>query len=142
MTYVTKQDLIDRFGEEGLIQLTDRDGTLNAVDDVVLGRAIGDAVSLANTYLAKVYRLPLALVPAALTKICSDLAWYYLHGDAADKDAKVTRDYTAALSWLRDVSKGVVELEVGGETPPQAGGGSVQAVAPSRVFTRDSLRGF
>lgn len=141
MAYVTQQELVDRFGEQVLIHLTDRDNT-GAIDAVVVARAIADAASLADSYLAKVVKLPLGIIPAALGKISADLAFYYLHGESAEKDTKVTRDYANAIAWLRDVSKGIVQLDVGGEAPAPAGGGSVKAVAPNRVFTRDSLRGF
>lgn len=141
MTYVTQQDLIDRFGELELVQLTDRVNIpVSTIDPVVVGRALDDASALIDSYLAKKVKLPLAVVPVKLVKTAADIARYYLHGKAADKDSPVTRAYNEAVAWLRDVSRGLVELSEDGETPAPAGGGSVKAVAPNRVFTRDSLR--
>ncbi|WP_440410629.1 gp436 family protein [Neorhizobium petrolearium] len=143
MTYATQQDLIDRFGAEELIQLTDRTNIpVSTIDPVVVDRALSDASELIDGYLKKVVKLPLSPVPGVLVKTASDIARYYLHGKAADKDNPVTRAYNEAVGLLRDVSRGLVELAVDGEAPPAAGGGSVQAVAPNRVFTRDSLRDF
>ena len=42
MSYCTRQNLIDRFGEPELIQLTDLDN-LGVIDDTVLNQAISDA---------------------------------------------------------------------------------------------------
>lgn len=141
MPYATQQDLVDRFGEEELIQLTDRTNIpVSTLDPVVVGRALNDASAFIDSYLTKVVKLPLVAVPEVLVKTASDIARYYLHGKAADKESPVTRAYSEATAWLRDVSRGLVELSSEGETPPAAGGGSVKAVAPNRVFTRDTLR--
>jgi phage gp36-like protein len=143
MAYATRQDLVDRFGATELIQLTDRvNRPASTVDDTVVGRAIADAEALIDGYLAKRYALPLAEIPPILTRMACDIARFFLHGKAAEKDGPVDRANTAAISWLRDVSRGVVELEVGaGETPAPIGGGMVRTSASERVMRRDSLRG-
>lgn len=145
MTYCTKQDLIDRFGEKELTQLTDRTNTpASTIDDTVVDRAIGDATALADGYIGKVYGLPLSEVPPTLTKATADIARYYLHSRGVEKDSPVQRAYDQALSWLKDISKGLVQLNdpATGETPPSAGGGQVQIIAPERVFSRHTLRGY
>lgn len=142
MTYITKQGLIDRFGATELIQLTDRaNRPPTTIDDVVVNRAIGDAAAEIDSYLAKVYALPIAVVPTVLERKAADIARYFLHGKAVEKDGPVATAYREAIAWLRDVSRGLVEIDTGGEKPAQAGGGSVKASAPNRVFTRDSMRG-
>lgn len=142
MTYALQQDLVDRFGEAELVQLTDRTNMPPAaIDNVVVGRALADADGAIDGYVGKQYALPLTVAPPVLTKIAADLARYYLHGEAADKDSIVTRNYQAAIAWLRDVSKGLVSIDDGGDVPAQAGGGAIKTSAPNRVFTRDSLTG-
>lgn len=142
MTYATKQDLIDRFGELELKQLTDRTNRPpSAIDDTVVSRALGDADDLVNGYLAKAYALPIATPPGILTRMSADIARFYLHAGKADKESPVSRAYDQAVAWLKDVARGVVTIEADGVAPAQAGGGSVQANPSSRVFTRESLRG-
>lgn len=142
MTYVTKQQLIDRFGERELIQLTDRTNKpATTIDDTVVTGAITDAQALADGYLGKVYALPLAVTPPVLTRISADIARYYLHGKSADKDGPVHRAYLEATSWLKDVSRGLVQIDADGVAPAAAGGGSIRAKPADRVFTRDSLKG-
>ncbi len=141
MTYATQQDLIDRFGNTELVQLTDKvNKPASVIDPTPVARALNDASAFIDGYLKKVTKLPLNVVPPVLTKTASDIARYYLHGKAADKDSPVTRAYTEASKWLVDVSRGLVELTDNGEAPAASGGGSVKASAPNRVFTRDSLR--
>lgn len=143
MTYARKSDLIERYGERELVQLTDRTRTPpTTVDDVVADRALGDAASLIDGYLGKVYALPLASVPANLTKIQADVARYYLHGKAADKDSAVARAYGEAVAWLKDVAAGRVRLDDGGEVPPAAEGSAGRVTGGRPVFTRDTLRSF
>ena len=145
MTYATKQDLIERFGETELLQLTDRiNRPPQAIDDAVVDRALADADALADGFVGKVAKLPLAAVPPALTKVCADLARYYLHGKSAEKDGAVARAHNEAMGWLRDVARGLVQLDLGpagGSAPAEpAGGGAIRAKRADRVFTRDTLR--
>lgn len=141
MTYVTQQQMIDRFSERELIQLTDRTNKpATTIDDIVVAGAIADAQALVDGYLGKVYQLPLALTPPVLTRISADIARYYLHGKSADKDGPVHRAYLEATSWLKDVSLGMVQIDAEGVAPAQAGGGSIRAKPADRVFTRGSLR--
>jgi phage gp36-like protein len=145
MTYCSKQDLIDRFSERELIQLTDRTNTpASTIDDTVVGRAIADAEGLADGYVGKVYTLPLATVPAILTKLVADVARFYLHGEGVEKDSPIRTNYTDAVTYLVNVSRGLVQLTdaTSGETPPAAGGGQVQVSAPDKIFSRDSLRAY
>lgn len=141
MSYATQQDLVDRFGEEELIQLTDRTNIpVSTIDPTPIERALTDAAAMIDGYLAKLYRLPLATVPPILTKMACDIARFYLYGKAAEKDDAISRGYNEATRWLENVSKGLITLEAEGVPSPQAGGGTVKASAPGRVFTRDSLR--
>ena len=143
MTYCTKQDLIDRFSERELIQLTDRTNTpASVIDDTVVGRALADAEGFANGYIGKVYTLPLATVPDVLTKLVADIARFYLHGKSVEKDSPIRTNYTDAVSFLINVSRGLVQLAdaTSGETPPASGGGQVQVIAPAKIFSRDSLK--
>lgn len=143
MAYATLQDLIDRFGATELIQRTDRTNRPpTTIDEVVVGRALSDAAALIDGYLAKVYQLPLADVPPALTRVAADVAHYYLLGEVADKDGAAARAYDQALSWLKDVARGTVVLvERTSESIPTPAGSAVSVVAPARVMSRDNLRG-
>lgn len=121
MAYCTQQDMTDRFGAEELIELTDR-SQLGQIDATVLGRAIDDATDTIDTYLTKRYTLPLASIPTVLKRLCCDIARYYLHGiDAPDG---VDDRHSAALSMLKSIATGTIDLDVG-----EASGGDTVGVA-------------
>lgn len=142
MAYATKQDLIDRFGLAELIQLTDRvNRPATNEDDTVIARALDDATAYADTYLARTAQLPLVPTPPQLVKAVADIARYYLHGRAAEKDGEVERAYREASALLRDIAAGRATLLQDGAPAAQPGGAAVKAVEPGRVFSRDSLGG-
>lgn len=143
MTYATQQDLIERFGSQELIQLTDRTNKpVSTIDVTTVERALSDAEALINGYVGKMYTIPLSPVPPVLTKVAADIARYYLHGTRAEKDSPITLAFNQAVAWLKDVARGQVNLgDDTGDVPEQSGGGAVLANPSSRVFTRDSLRG-
>lgn len=144
MTYCTQQDLIDRHSELKLAQLTDVvNKPASTVNVVTVAKHIGDAASTIDSYIAKRVSLPMATVPAVLTKVAVDLSWYFILGNRAQKDDQETAAYKEAIRWLENVSKGLVVIggDDGAEVAP-AGGGQVKTSKPNRVFTRDRLAGF
>lgn len=119
MIYAAVKDLVDRFGEPELVQLSDRDGT-GSMGTAVVNRAIADATAFADGYLGRVYQLPLAgcakpitvpgaapeyVCPPVLTRMVCDLARYYLYTDLSD-DHEAARRYKAAQSDLAGIAAG------------------------------------
>jgi phage gp36-like protein len=142
--YVTQAQMIERFGETELRQLTDRAvPPSGAVDAAIVTAAITDACALIDSYLGKVAALPLASPPVILTRHAADIARYFLHGRRAEKDDPITRAYHEALGWLRDAARGLVSLtDAAGQEPTETGGGLVRFNGDERVFSRDSMKGF
>jgi phage gp36-like protein len=142
MAYAASQDLVDRFGELEIIQLTDRETIPPAaINADVAARALADADALIDGYLLKAYALPLQSTPPALVKIACDIARFNLWGDRADPKGAIRAAYDDALRWLGNVSKGVIKLEVDGAQAPAATTGDARFSGSEPVFSRDSLRG-
>ncbi|MEQ8747349.1 DUF1320 domain-containing protein [Pyruvatibacter sp.] len=138
MTYATKQDLIDRFGAEELEQLTDRDGTADAIVDSVLTRALEDADAKINSYLSGHYTLPLSDPPDVLERTAADMARYYLYQDGAPEQVQKAFDH--AIAYLRDVAAGKARLgdqDAPGDAPTSDGGPRINA--DPAVFSKDTL---
>jgi len=115
VSYCTKQDLIDRFGETELIQLTDRPdpetgAVTGAIVDAVLNPAIQDAKDEINGWLAGRYQLPLATVPEVLRRIGCDIARYYLYEQTVTD--QVRKRYEDAVKFLACLGKGTISLGV------------------------------
>ncbi len=133
MSYATEQDLIDRFGESELIQLTDR-AAAGTVDLTVSGRALSDADAEINGYLAGRYTLPLSSTPEVLVRIAADMARYYLFGSAVPEVVR-TR-YEDAVRLLKAIASGQVDIGVDalGNKPISSAG--AQMVGEGKVFSR------
>lgn len=137
--YAIKQNMIDRFGEAELVELTNRAGGA-LIDDAVLTRALADADAEINGHLAAKYTLPLAVVPAVLEPIACDIARYYLYEDRVTD--QVDDRYKARVRFLEGVGKGSVSLGVDAANQVPAAAGGPQFEAPERVFTGDTLADF
>src|ERR1019366_454403 len=134
MTYATKQDMIDRFGSDELIQLTDR-ANLGVINDTALNSALADADAEINTYLVGRYTLPLASVSPILTRFAADIARYQLFDTRASD--QVLQRYKDAIAFFKQIAAGnaslgldVVSVEIAGQ------GSDVQLIASPRVFSR------
>lgn len=136
MTYATQQNMVDRFGETELKQLTDRVDASD-IDATVLGKALADADAKINGYVSTRYSLPLSPVPADLERIACDIARYFLYEDRVTDQVK--QRYDDAIAWLKDVARGTVSIGVdsGGTAP--AGVESVQFPESQKVFAREDV---
>lgn len=140
MTYASQQNLIDRFGENELIQLTDRD-SLGAIDADVIARALADADAEINGYLSTRYTLPLSPVPAVLEKLACDIARYQLFENKATDIVK--ERYENSVRFLKDVVSGKVTLGVDGSGESAATiSNAVQISSTTPVFRRGDSQGF
>jgi len=135
VTYAVQQDLVDRFGQKEILELTDRTNTGN-IDATVVGRALADADARINGYLQVRYVLPLASAPAVLVGIASDIARYYLFDDKATD--QVTQRYKDAIKFLQDVASGAASIGVDAANQAAAASGGPQVQANDRVLTRGS----
>lgn len=134
MPYAARQDLIDRFGETEIRQLTDkRDPPAGAIDDTVLDQALADADGVIDSFIASRYTLPLASAPKILKRYAADVARFFLWEDGASE--VVRRAYEDALKFLKAVADGTVSLGLDSANEPVApAAGGVSFNESRRVF--------
>jgi phage gp36-like protein len=141
MSYATKQDLIDRFGQDELVKLTDdTHRPPSVIDDTMVGRALDDADGEINGYLKSAGIVtPMASPPSVLVAKACFIARYYLYRRGATD--QVRQDYEDARAWLRDVAAGKVSL--GDKTAPAAATsqGPIKISGPPRRFTDANMKG-
>lgn len=141
MSYATQQDLIDRYGERELIELTDRaEPPADEIDAAVVAAALADADELINGYVSRRYRVPLSPVPGLIQRLACDIARFFLHDDRPTDT--VEKAFDSAKKTLLDISAGRAELQAAGVESPAAPGGSVQVSGPGRVFTAGTLKDY
>jgi phage gp36-like protein len=143
--FATKTDMVSRFGDKEVIQITDRD--LNGViDDAVLQRGLTSADAEISGYLAGRYALPFAVVPQMLVDYACDIARYRLTGTEVTCTPDIEARYHQAVKYLTLVGQGKISLGidtagavVGG---PVATGNSIRVQSGNRRFNYDSMTGY
>lgn len=141
MAYVTLAQLIDRFGEQMLISLTDR-GTdaLGVIDTDVVDRALAETDALIDGYLARRYALPLSVAQPMLVGVAGAITIYTLH--IYEAPPKIEADYKDAIRTLTAIAQGTITLTAAGVEPPSTGSTGAQITDRERPFTEDNLKGF
>lgn len=137
--YATQQQMIDRFGEDELIQLTDR-ANAGVIDPQVLDQALADADATINDYLAGRYNLPLAVVPSSLSRLACDLARYFLYDDHPSE--AVRQRYEDAVKFFDAVAKGAIKLGVDAADQAAPVAGTPEVSAPDRIFNHTNLEDY
>lgn len=138
MSYATLTDMVERFGELELVQLTDRMNGV-AIDAVVMGRALADAQAEIDSYLATRYLLPLISTPPMVNRLACDIARYRLHDDGVPESVRVR--YQDAVSLLKRLASADVLLTGMAEAAVAGVDTAYHSFAP-RQINDDSLRGF
>lgn len=141
MSYATRQELIGRYGERLLVQLSDRaDPPTGEIGTAEVDRALADADAVCDGYLAGRYALPLAAVPPQLPPIAQAIAIYKLH--TYQPEQKIVDEHSAAIADLVKIAQGVIKLPVDGIEPASAGSEGVETIDRPRDFTPENLRNF
>lgn len=161
LRYATAADMLARFSEAELAQLTDPDGAV--VDAERVETKLDDAQAAIDGWIGQVYRLPLLgcakpltvpggeperVPPPQLVRIACDLARFWLR-DAVSEDSDVYRRYKAAMAELSAIAEGRALLSCpwGGSAGELVSadaqqGGEVLFGFSARAITDDGLRGF
>lgn len=140
--YANTDNMLSRFGEQDLMLLTEREGSVpGQINIAVLEQALRDASAEIDGYIVGRYTLPLTTVPAVLERNCCDIARYFLYGEKAPE--QVEKRYNAVVKYLALVSKGDISLGLAdtGEVASQSEL-VVSIDSAGTVFGRKSSKGF
>ncbi|MDX2008257.1 MAG: DUF1320 domain-containing protein [Meiothermus sp.] len=152
--YATLEDIKGAVAEDVLVYLVDdeRERTITEAGEARIGKALVQAESEVNSYVALKYALPLADVPEALKTATTDIAVYRLFKRRGIRpgtaDEVVQTDYRNAVAWLRDIASGKATLTASGggqggdDAALPVAGQAAKVTAAERVFSRDKLGGF
>lgn len=138
MPYATRDDMIKAFGEDELIELTDRaDPQTDEIDETVLAAALMAADAEIDGYVGRVATLPLTHVPANLRQIALAIARYRLSTDQSE--GRVRLDYEDATTTLQNIAKGVIVLDLPAAEAPALTHVRVRGSSEPATFTRRNL---
>ncbi|WP_107725948.1 gp436 family protein [Neisseria weaveri] len=140
MAYAVTADMVARFGELEVIQLTDRNQD-GLIDEDVAAVALADATAEIDAYLGR-FKRPFTDVPPILKRLCCDIARYRLtaaNGVLITEEIR-NRYKIDVLDLLRAMAKGEVQLGVDDSGKEVAAGedGIVFINGKNKVFGRDN----
>jgi phage gp36-like protein len=144
MSYATSQDIVNRYPNRDLVQLTNEDPSATTINATALQQALDDASAEIDGYLGGRFTLPLTDVPVVLNRLACDVAIYRLQSLRPIHDlTDARRRYDDAISMLGKVASGDLSLGIATDGRQTAiDQGAERAEGPLRVFTRKSLREF
>jgi phage gp36-like protein len=144
MSYASADDMIARYPNRDLVQLTNEDPTATTVNDAALQQALADASAEIDGYLEGRFALPLAQPPAVLNRLACDIAMYRLQSLRPLHDlADARKRYEDAVGFLLETAKGTVTLGLSATSQEPASAPDATAIeGPPRVFDRKKLKGF
>ena len=136
MGYADIADITHRYGTDVLAQWgIDED----ASGEFIL-QALDDASRFIDSFLSSRLTEPVN-DSALLTRLCVDIAVYWLAIDAGLETDEKRRRFEDAKDWLQRFSRGEIGLN-SGTTPEQGSGEGASFVTAPRVLSRQQLVGF
>jgi phage gp36-like protein len=138
MAYATSADMIRVYGETEMIRLSVPDAALDGPANLdAINQALTDATDTIDGYLRARYAVPLATpVPPAIARACRVLARYDLStGEQKTPSEQMTRERQDVIAWLRDISKGAVELDVAAAPAATTEGSGATVTDRPAMFT-------
>jgi phage gp36-like protein len=144
VSYAEPQDIISRYPNRDLVQLTNEDPAATTVNTDSLTQALDDASAEIDSYLEARFALPLADPPQVLNRLASDIAMYRLQALRPLHDlADARRRYDDAIAMLTKVSAGDLTLGLAADNAePPVAGAAEEVTGSGRVFSRRRLKGY
>ncbi|WP_175841637.1 gp436 family protein [Burkholderia arboris] len=163
MSYAIVDDMVTRFGQLELVQLTDQDNIPPSVlNQLKIETALADASTFVDSFVGQIYRLPLRgclkplvpgsppeyAIPPQLVRLTCDVARFYLYDDLSPEN-EVYRRYKLATGELEKIAAGERNLSCPwGGSPGELvaadaqQGMEVQHDFGPRAVRDETLRGF
>ena len=136
--YCTIAEFITTFGEQETVAVSNLyTPSAIAIDEGNLEQALIDASAIIDGYIQGRVTLPLTAlqVPATLKACCADIARYRLDRNRCREEVRMR--YEDWIVWLKDVSKGIVNLGLDAQVPAES-----PTLVPDRVYVTASDRVF
>lgn len=109
----------------------------------IIEEAILDADGEIDGYLVKRYSVPISPTPKVINKFSKDIAVYNLFSragiDEGEKEKNFLNRYKAAVKFLENVAKGVVDIGITDNTKKANTGFSTNS--SPRLFSRGTMKG-
>lgn len=108
--------------------------------------AIEDACAEIDGYLAKRYSVPFRNTPKVINKFSKDIAVYNLVSrmgiNESEREKTFLNRYNAAIKFLMEVAKGTINIGCEDQGIAETAANGFRIDSSSRLFSRDSMRGW
>lgn len=145
MQYATQQDMIDAFGEEEIIRLTDTAAAPGVIDAAAVTRAIERVSADIDAWVAQRYPHQFDPVPRLLVGLACDMARYRLCGIGGRIPSDEVRDrHKDAVGMLKMIAAGDVKFGTDNAGSPVSPAAEVRVASASAGRSRlsDALRDY
>jgi len=129
MSYCDIPDLVEQYGGEMIVRLTDKaNKPASTIDPIIVGRAISDACAEIDLYLHSRYKLPLDKIPAIIKRLACTLAFANLHTEEK-ADHPAHERAKEARSTLRSIASSALSIGLSEKGEAIDGGDTIQFAA-------------
>jgi len=129
MSYCDINDLIEQYGGEVIVRLTDKiNKPASTIDPMIANRAIADACAEIDLYLHSRYKLPLTETPAMIKRLACTLAFANLHPEEK-ADHPAHERAKEARSTLRGIANSSLSIGLSETGQAIEGGDTIQFAA-------------
>ncbi len=146
MIYAALVDMTVRFGDAEMIQISDKDNHLNAINIPRVDAALVDASAEIDQHLGSCYLLPLTVTGPFLRHLCCDIARYHLYdsirlGSSNNfEDHESARRYKDAIEHLKTICKTNLVDDIG-QIIPRKNNQGISVASRSSCLPKDSCCG-
>jgi len=140
MAYCTLEDIQHTMDEDDVIRFSDDDDS-GVVNTEVVDKAIADAGSLVDAYLAVRYTVPMDPVPAVINGAACDIAIYKISSRRGIAAEEIRKKFEDAVKFIEKLAAGKAVLP-GVDESTSGGTDMVRMTSDGRVFSRNSMRGY
>ncbi|OGV64132.1 MAG: hypothetical protein A2283_12435 [Lentisphaerae bacterium RIFOXYA12_FULL_48_11] len=139
--YCTLNDILDMMDEAEIIRYTDDDDT-GAVNTAVTDKAITGAGALIESHLAVRYTVPVSPAPDIVRELAVDIAIYKIQSRRGQSPEEIRKKYEDAIKYLEKVASGKIILPGASAAPTGIGSDAVTITTSTRIFSRESMKGY
>ena len=133
--YCTKDELILRYGEKLLMQLTDHENA-GIINDDLLTMTIADATNEIDSFFHMQYALPFSETPENVRRIACDLVLYRLYNNNVTE--LMQKRHEEDFKILSMYASGELKLFSAVESPTPNSVGNPVMTSSTPVFGRDN----
>lgn len=141
MPYCTLDDILGGIDEEDVVSYTD-DFDTGLVNMANVDKAILGADALIDSFVARRYTVPVDPVTDMIRELAVDIAIYKICSRRSQAPEERRQKYDDAVKYLEKIASGKAVLPEAASAPAGSSDHAVSVSSNTRVFSRESMKGY